>query len=156
MANSEVEEFSYNMSHPRRGKAIIFSHKTFDDQSLETRFGAEKDEESLCHTLTMLKFERKVYRDKTVKQIRRILRELSDEDHSDADCLLVAVLTHGKEGGRLYDADGVDYSQDVLWDPFSKEANDTLACKPKVFIINACRGDKVTTVKLINECLVVY
>jgi caspase-like apoptosis-related cysteine protease len=55
------------------------------------------------------------------------------EDHSDADCIMVTVLTHG-EGNYLHAYD-VLYSVDKLWSPFTADKCPTLAGKPKIFII---------------------
>ena len=43
----------------------------------------------------------------------RILEETSNENHADADCILVAVLSHG-ELGILYASDQ-PYKPDRLW-----------------------------------------
>ena len=56
------------------------------------------------------------------------------EDHSDADCLLVTVLTHGVTSKSLYAQDS-DYSVEGLWLPFNADKCLSLAGKPKIFII---------------------
>jgi len=138
------EEFSYNMKHKKRGKAIIFNHTTFEDNCLGPRKGTEKDAEDLKKILSKLRFDVSIHEDLRVKEIKEIVKNVSkeEEDHTDEDCILIAVLTHGKEG-RLYDSEGTDYPQDVLWDPFRADNCVTLAEKPKIFIIQACRGDKM-------------
>lgn len=59
---------------------------------------------------------------------------VSKEDHSDADCLMVAVLTHGFDNGYLYARDTI-YSTDSLWLPFTADKCLTLAGKPKIFFV---------------------
>ena len=51
----------------------------------------------------------------------------------DADCVLVAVLSHG-EMGILYASDQ-PYKPDRLWGHFNAEKCPTLAGKPKLFFV---------------------
>jgi caspase-like apoptosis-related cysteine protease len=60
---------------------------------------------------------------------------VSKEDHSDADCIAVIMLTHGEEHGRLVTRDSVLYKVDKLWTPFTADKCPTLAGKPKLFFI---------------------
>ena len=75
----------------------------------------------------------RVYEDRAWKDIDGILQNLALEDHSDADCILIAVLSHG-ELGILYASDHA-YKPDKLWAPFNSEACPSLAGKPKLFFI---------------------
>jgi len=62
-------------------------------------------------------------------------------DHSEHDCLVVVVLSHG-ELGLLYAYD-VAYKADSLWHYFTADRCQSLAGKPKLFFIQACQGDKL-------------
>ena len=76
-----------------------FNHKNFAPSlGLKTRDGTDQDRENLYNTLRCLDFEVRVYDDMTLKDIDTILQKLALEDHSDADCILVAVLSHGERG----------------------------------------------------------
>lgn len=69
-------------------------------------------------------------------------------DHTNHDCLVVAVLSHG-ELGVLYAYD-TSYKADYIWSYFTADKCPTLAGKPKLFFIQACQGDKLdggTTLK---------
>jgi caspase-like apoptosis-related cysteine protease len=59
---------------------------------------------------------------------------VAKEDHSDADCLLVTVLTHGVNSHVLCAYDR-DYDVEDLWFPFTANKCLSLAGKPKIFII---------------------
>jgi caspase-like apoptosis-related cysteine protease len=63
-----------------------------------------------------------------------IIFSVAEEDHSDADCLLVTVLTHGENSDVLYAYDSY-YHVEELWSPFTAEKCLSLAGKPKIFII---------------------
>jgi caspase-like apoptosis-related cysteine protease len=63
-----------------------------------------------------------------------IIFSVAEEDHSDADCLLVTVLTHGEKSKFLHSYDCL-YSVADLWSPFTADKCLSLAGKPKIFII---------------------
>ena len=87
----EKDATHYNMSHRRRGKAYIFNHMHFDPvQQLVDRKGTNVDRDSLRVCLRQLDFEVEVFNDLPVKDIERELEQAALEDHSDADCVLVA------------------------------------------------------------------
>jgi len=132
----------YNMNHRRRGKAFIFNHMNFDSRlSLKTRNGTNNDRDNLRVSLRQLDFDVEVYNDLPFKEIDRILENASMDDHSDADCIFVAVMSHG-ELGILYSSDQ-PYKPDRLWGHFSADKCRTLAGKPKLFFIQACQGDQL-------------
>ena len=61
---------------------------------------------------------------------------MAAEDHSQSDCLVVVVLTHGMKNGLLVPRDGnVFYNVEALWKPFTSDNCPTLAGKPKIFFI---------------------
>jgi caspase-like apoptosis-related cysteine protease len=66
---------------------------------------------------------------------------VANMDHTQHDCLIVAVLSHG-ELGLLY-AHDTAYKADSLWYHFTPDKCPTLAGKPKLFFIQACQGDKL-------------
>lgn len=64
---------------------------------------------------------------------------VSKYDHSDNDCLIVTIMTHGKEEGKIFSADGEMMVND-LWEYFIGTNCESLIGKPKLFFIQACRG----------------
>lgn len=54
-------------------------------------------------------------------------------DHSDSDCLIIVVMTHG-DRGMIYARDHA-YRPDFLWSRFAGSKCTTLAGKPKLFFI---------------------
>ena len=92
----------YNMNHRRRGRAFVFNHMNFDPRlNLNVRNGTNNDRDNLRINLRQLDFDVEVHDDLPFKDIERILENASLEDHSDADCILVAVLSHGELGPWL-------------------------------------------------------
>lgn len=74
------------------------------------------------------------------KEVKRSIFVLvSKQDHTDNDCLLIVMMTHGKRDGRIYSSDG-EFLVNDLWKCFIGEGCETLLGKPKLFFIQACRG----------------
>jgi len=133
-------DLNYNMDHPKRGRALIFNHFEYDDNlELEARHGTKEDCENLKNTLVALNFEVSIHEDLSYKEIKDVLDKVSAEDHSQADCLFVAVMTHGWGEGFVYGKDK-PYRVDKMWENFTIKKCPTLAAKPKIFLIQACRG----------------
>lgn len=131
----------YKMSHKRRGMAIIFNHEYFDIHSLKPRSGTNVDRDNLKYTMKDLGFEVSVYDNLKIKDIMKIVDEAAQSDHSDCDCFVLAVLSHG-EMGIIYARDAI-YKPECLWTPFTADKCPSLAGKPKLFFLQACQGDKL-------------
>ncbi|PSN37234.1 hypothetical protein C0J52_12658 [Blattella germanica] len=138
------ESTEYNMNYSHRGYALIFHHFTFNPnlKHLRPREGSEFDLERLQDVLKSLDFEVEVYEDQTAAEIKQIIHMARNTDHSDCDCLIVVVLTHGKANSVVYAKDTA-YCLQELWNPFMAKECPTLVGKPKIFFIQACRGKKV-------------
>ena len=65
---------------------------------------------------------------------------MSEEDHSNNDCLLVAVMSHGSKDGKIQAAD-YKYPVQELWEKFLGDNCRSLMGKPKIFVIQACEGN---------------
>ncbi|XP_011168465.1 caspase-1 [Solenopsis invicta] len=131
----------YNMNHSKRGLALIFNHEFFTVSHLKPRCGTNVDCENLIITLKNLGFEVNDYHNLTHKDVVKQLERVAEMDHSEHDCLVVAVLSHG-ELGLLYAHDAA-YKADSLWHYFTADRCQSLAGKPKLFFIQACQGDKL-------------
>ncbi|RZB40830.1 Peptidase C14 domain containing protein [Asbolus verrucosus] len=123
----------YKMDHPKRGTAIIFNHVKFSSSKIRKREGSNKDRDELTAVLQELDFDVIAHDDLTEKEILGVLVITSQMDHSDADCLVVVVLTHG-DTDKLYARDR-EYPTKRLWSYFNARNCPTLAGKPKLFFV---------------------
>nr|ASY99951.1 caspase-3 [Daphnia pulex] len=135
----------YDMGHRLRGIACIFNHDKFHqrtwpaDRIPSDRLGSSKDRDDLTRTLRQLDFEVKSFNNFTADQVRKEIAKLAEKvDHTDHDCLLVVVMSHGQDG-KICAYDTV-YNVEDVWMPFTSDRCDTLVGKPKLFFIQACRG----------------
>lgn len=138
-----VEQYAkeYNMTHKKRGIALIFNHEHFDSYSLKSRAGTNVDAENLFQTLVGLKFDVRIRKDFRLTEIQEEIREISQMDHTENDCLLVAILSHGELG--IIFAKDIQYKLETIWGEFTPDKCPTLAGKPKLFFIQACQGDQL-------------
>ncbi|XP_022089815.1 caspase-3-like [Acanthaster planci] len=129
----------YDMSHCRRGRAVLINNANFEeDTDMPRRLSTQKDVDGLRTALQDMGFSVKVFEDQTCAQIKREVHALSKEDHSDADCLLIAIMSHGDDG-EIYGTDGPMPTREITT-PFRGDACRSLIGKPKLFIFQACRG----------------
>ncbi|EDW61986.1 caspase-1 isoform X1 [Drosophila virilis] len=131
----------YNMNHKHRGLALIFNHEFFNIPSLKARAGTNVDCEELRKALKRLDFDVTVHKDCKLGDILEHIRNAAAQDHSDNDCIAIAILSHG-EHGYLY-ANDVQYKLDNIWHYLTANNCPTLAGKPKLFFIQACQGDRL-------------
>ncbi|XP_065350650.1 caspase-1-like [Cloeon dipterum] len=134
----------YDMSHEKRGKAIIFNHCEFDPQlNLHKREKTDKDVERLKAVFNKHSFEVKVYSDLKASDLFYMIdAAIANADHSNADCVAVVILTHGEEEDVLFARDGTYKLCDLL-DMITPDKCLSLAGKPKLIFVQASNGDKV-------------
>lgn len=115
----------YNMNHKNRGFALIFNHEVFECN--ERRQGTLVDCESLVACLEKLGFIIRLFHDLDYADIQQKIVGASKLNHSDNDCILIVVLTHGDHG--ILNAKDTTYEPDILWTPFTVNKCPTLAGK---------------------------
>lgn len=141
--NTDTEELgSYTMTAEKRGLCLIINNQDFSKskQYLQRREGTMVDEERLIKVFKWLQFDTEIKRDCKREDILSALQELSRRDHSNVDCLVCCILSHGELEG-VFGVDGVSVSLKELKEPFNGLKCPSLADKPKLFFIQACQGN---------------
>ncbi|XP_056626409.1 caspase-3b [Triplophysa dalaica] len=132
--------FKYNMKHQNMGLCIIINNKTFNRETgMGVRNGTDMDEKNTSEVFEKLGFKIKVTKDLTVSQMKNLLTKVSKKDHSHSAMFVCVLLSHGDEG-LIYGTDG-SMKLNELFKLFSGDHCSTLVGKPKLFFIQACRGD---------------
>ncbi|XP_041700205.1 caspase-8 [Coregonus clupeaformis] len=142
--NTKREELGdYSMTGKKRGFCLIINNQDFrnSSQQLKEREGTHIDEKSLVSVFEWLGFETQTEPDCSREKILSLVVELSNRDHSQMDCLVCCVLSHGQQG-CVYGVDGQKVSVRELTGPFSGLKCSSLRDKPKLFFIQACQGTK--------------
>eukprot|EP00063_Salmo_salar_P046243 XP_014021078.1 PREDICTED: caspase-8-like isoform X3 [Salmo salar] len=133
----------YAMTGRKRGYCLIINNYNFRNSPklLSNREGTQVDERSLVSVFEWLGFETQIEPDCSREQLLSLVAELRSRDHSQMDCLVCCVLSHGLEGG-VYGVDGLKVRVRELTEPFSGLECSSLRGKPKLFFIQACQGIK--------------
>ena len=141
------------MSRPR-GFALILNNIDFIGDPSARRDGGEIDSNNLFALLTQLHFEvtklENVKKDDLLKpHTGHISKFLDQFKVKNVDCCIVVVMSHGSEGYFMtVDPEkhsNSDSNRVGIWNEllplFNNRQCPQLVEKPKIFIIQACRGD---------------
>jgi hypothetical protein len=135
-----ADECEYRMDHLNRGEAIIINNKKFHPSlDMPKRCGTDRDAACLQQTFTKLGFTVKLEHNLSAQAMRDVLYKYAKADHSQNDAFVCCILSHG-EDGIIYGTDEPVEIENLI-QPF--KSNRTLAGKPKLFFIQACRGTKL-------------
>ncbi|XP_023074580.1 caspase-8 isoform X1 [Piliocolobus tephrosceles] len=147
-SESQTLDKVYQMKSKPRGYCLIINNYDFTKarekvpklHSIRDRNGTQLDAEALTATFEELHFEIKHHNDCTVEKIYKILKTYQLMDHSNKDCFICCILSHGDKG-IIYGTDGQEAPIYELTSQFTGLKCPSLAGKPKVFFIQACQGD---------------
>ena len=143
-----MAENLYNMKHDKRGVALVINIRTYDAPNplkLKERVWSEQDVKNLKTTLEYLEFDLRFYENLTATEIRDQIQKIADEDHTNSDCFLCVVMSHGIDD-KIMASDSEEISMKEIMQPI-KESCASLENKPKLFFFQACRGDKKMVIK---------
>ncbi|XP_031705749.1 caspase-1-like [Anarrhichthys ocellatus] len=131
--------------------ALLITNIKFTDETLN-RNGAEKDEANMEKLLTALGYEVVKHTNLTGKAIDDALNEFSKHPKlKETDSVLVVIMSHGKPGAVL----GVGWKKEIsdnerpdefpinnIYKHLGPEKCPALLNKPKIIMIQACRGEE--------------
>ncbi|KAG9468247.1 hypothetical protein GDO78_023156 [Eleutherodactylus coqui] len=127
----------YSMNRKRRGYCFIINNEVF--MRLDKRPGTEKDAEFLTKVFTWLGLDVEIRTDLSAPDIHKYLLEFSKRNHTERDCFVCCILTHGKSQ-NVYGIDNESIPISEVTAYFTSKNCTTLAGKPKLFFIQACQG----------------
>lgn len=131
----------YSMRRECRGLVYLINNEQFLTP-LDDRIGTKFDRDNLKKLFTDLHFEVTVENDLTAEEIRNHTESISKCDKmKDSDCFIFIILTHGDEQG-VCGIDGISVPVTTLTEMFEPNNCPEMNEKPKIFLIQACRGDK--------------
>ncbi|KAM4742069.1 caspase a-like [Anableps anableps] len=142
--SNDIYTVSYESLRSR--VALLITNRNFANTRL-TRKGAEKDEENMEKLLKSLGYELVKYNDLTAKRMNEVLCTFSEHPKlKDTDSVFVVIMSHGKREFVL----GVNHSEekpdefpvDNIYKHLGSQECPALMNKPKIIIIQACRGER--------------
>ncbi|XP_052059064.1 caspase-3-like [Mytilus californianus] len=138
IAEEHLNQEEYTISS---GIAVVINNITFDTRlKLGDRVGSDLDASSLFQRFMELGFDSDLLNDATKNDMDMKFDEIIKDKESlkTTDCLIVALLTHGNED-TVYMTD-TSIKIKYVMDFFNATKCPELVLKPKIFILQACRG----------------
>ena len=129
---------TYDMEQFPHGIALIINNEVFSSKSM--RKGTAIDERNLTHIFRYLGYKVEVHRDQKALDMLEIMIEMGRRSHEMYDSFICCILSHGTEG-HVYGIDGEKVSLHALTEKVDATSCYTLRDKPKLFFLQACRGE---------------
>lgn len=135
----------YRMESKPRGLAALFINEVFEGKDELHRLGAVKDKQLLQELFTQLGYTTLVFEDTPSYKMLDILQNFTQrEEHANMDSCVVVFSSHGKGDGIMCH-DSKLISMNEIRQMFDNDNCPLLSGKPKIFIVQACRGETFDT-----------
>ncbi|KAK1158377.1 caspase-1-like [Acipenser oxyrinchus oxyrinchus] len=131
----------------RQRLALIINNIEFEKAELK-RNGAQQDQDQMKKLLEELGYSVELHNDQSAQEMESTLSLFSQrEEHTKSDSTFVVLMSHGvRDGicGKLSKDEKTDILKtDKIFDIFNTKNCAGLRGKPKVIIIQACRGGEI-------------
>uniref|UniRef100_A0AAR2KIW2 Caspase-8 n=1 Tax=Pygocentrus nattereri TaxID=42514 RepID=A0AAR2KIW2_PYGNA len=137
----------YPMTSKPRGYCVIINNMNFKNNK-RNREGSNYDAAALEKVFKILGFDVQIYTNQEAEAMKKLLLDFSKKEHG--DCFVCCVLSHGEKEGVLGIDEELCPMKDIL-SPFDGINCSSLAGKPKVFFIQACRGENMEANVVVSE-----
>ena len=139
---------SYKMSSQPHGICAIINNEKFSSHT--ERVGTQVDEANLSQCFRYLGYNVEIHRNLTAHQIESLFCYYRSSDHGNFDSFVVCILSHG-EDGHVFGTDSKSVNLRSIVAQLNADSCKSLAGKPKVFFIQACRGHEKVRGKQITS-----
>ncbi|KAG1679343.1 Caspase-2 [Nymphon striatum] len=147
-----INSENYKMTSKTKGNCLILNNVDFKDgptklELMETRHGSDSDANLLSQLFKKLGYEVHLHKNVTARGaggMKELVKYFATKlDHSSVDSAVIIILSHGKSGDLIYGTDAETISMESILRYFNNENCPGLLGKPKMFFVQACRGDQV-------------
>lgn len=140
--NDIKQNLYYTMSNPeKKGRALLISNHSYPNG--EDRIGTNVDFSNMAEMLKLLGYDTTVKIDVRGGEMRQISEDFA-QSFNDAnicnDSCIAVLMTHGVPG-YFVGVDGEHTTEEDFFQPFLNAEG--LFGKPKIFIVQACRGIRI-------------
>ncbi|CAC5372237.1 CASP3 [Mytilus coruscus] len=123
------------------GIAVVINNVEFESNlNLSDRIGSDEDALTIFQSFKQLGFKSERLDNATKDEMEKKFNEIKEDKKSleETDCLIIVMMTHGTEES-VFMTDMSIKTKSVM-DYFNAENCRELQMKPKIFILQACRG----------------
>uniref|UniRef100_A0A914VZK2 Uncharacterized protein n=1 Tax=Plectus sambesii TaxID=2011161 RepID=A0A914VZK2_9BILA len=148
LAKDAIQKLPSKPYKIKTGKMLIINNEKWPNNPNCDRDGTNLDRDALMALSKHIDFgEAIVKENRTVKQMKDDLNKFATEQNwKNLDAAIVCVMSHGGENNVIYGTGNMDEKLEMaeLLHAFSQQTGNCqyLQGKPKIFIIQACRGKK--------------
>lgn len=135
--DDELED--YRMKSSQRGICLIINNVLFDLEIFPQRKGSDMDAFRFKEIFKQMGFTVESKRNLTSDRMKAMFKQVSARCMAKHDALVVILLSHGTESG-IYGTDGLEVDMHDILTYFDNKRCKQMMGKPKVFIVQACRG----------------
>lgn len=129
-----------------RGLCFIINNINFQ-QPGQVRNGAEVDEKNLTELFQdLLSFKVESKKDLKSYEMGEVAAKIAQRNHEEFDAFVFIVMSHGGYQDVIQGVDGNNFPIENLMNEFSPRKCPGLTNKPKLFIIQSCRGGRRSNV----------
>ncbi|XP_043643631.1 caspase-6 [Drosophila teissieri] len=128
----------------------ILNHEKFPNSPQNNRIGSSKDVKALWKTFKNLNCRVEIISNPELSDVKKKLKECSKKQFTEEAGIVLCILSHGtlKEKIMACDDKIYDLDDDVL---FPLLRNPSLSGKPKILIVQACKGNMKADAKKMNS-----
>lgn len=127
------------MQSDQRGICLIVNNVNFDLEMFPQRKGSDMDAFRFKEIFKQLGFTIESKRNLTAEKMKAVFKQVAARCTTKYDALVVILLSHGTESG-IYGTDGLEVDLNDILSYFDNKKCKQMLGKPKVFIVQACRG----------------
>ncbi|XP_048368639.1 caspase-3-like [Sphaerodactylus townsendi] len=130
------------MANQKKNRALLIVNYDFyrSQEKLTPRPGAKKEAKRLFKALSECNYTVQLHYDLTAEEIQELYEKECDADHGD---YFVSILSSHGEEGVIFDCEGRPVQLTQIFHALSPPRSHKLSGKPKIFFIQACRGEKI-------------
>ena len=128
------------MGEGPRGICLVINNYNFLGE--DERLGAKLDEEAIENLFKELHFTVVIRENLGGLEILKVAQEMAAKDHSNYAAFVFCIMSHGDKKDVIYGVDNRKAGMEDLMCEFIATNCPTLENKPKLFFIQACRGQR--------------
>ena len=142
IAKISKREFDSKFYRVNSGRVLVLNNKEFQVPGLADRTGSDLDASVICQRFQDIGFEYDLEGDMTKNETFTWFEKAKTEmTTTPVDCFVLVLLSHGREDG-IYARDSIMQFADII-EIFNATNCPQLRFKPKVLIIQCCRGSNL-------------
>lgn len=123
------------------GYALVINNYLFPRRDDVERDGSNDDVKNLVSLFDDFNFRHVVKDNQTGSEMLKILKDTADKDFTRYECFVCVILSHGTKDG-IYGTDDEMIKLEAITSLFRRDECPSLEGKPKIFLIQACRGSQ--------------